>query len=352
MSLLFQPWSLRSVTMRNRIMLSPMCQYSARDGLAQDWHLVHLGARAVFGVGLIMVEATAVEKRGRISPEDLCLEHEAHATALRPITNFIKQQGAVPAIQLAHAGGKAGSYAPWRGSGFVPRDQGGWQAVAPSRLAFAPHYPLPNELDEKDLRELTGRFVQSTRLAESAGFLAIELHMAHGYLLHQFLSPLSNHRRDAYGGSLEARMRFPLEVVAAVRQAWPAHLPLLVRLSVTDWVEGGWSVDDSIIMAQELKERGVDAIDCSSGGSSPKAKIPVGPGYQVPLAARLRHESGLPTIAVGMIESGAQAEAILQRGDADAVAIGRALLRNPQWAVQAAQELGWPMPKVPQYARA
>ena len=352
MSMLFTPWKLRELTLPNRVILSPMCQYSALDGIAQSWHLVHLGARAIGGAGLVLAEATAVEPEGRISPQDLGLWNEAQADALRPIAAFIKSQGAVPGIQLAHAGRKAATAAPWDGGAPLPLGAGGWHAVGPSAVPFAPGFQTPYALSKADLQKLLERFVFATEASLRAGFEVVEVHAAHGYLLHQFLSPLSNQRRDEFGGSLAGRMRFPLQVVEAVRRAWPETLPLFVRLSATDWVEGGWTLEDTLGFAQELKIRGVDVIDCSSGGSSPTALIPATPGYQVPFAGRIRRDVGIATAAVGLVTTGRQAEAILTAGDADAICIGRAFLRDPNWARHASTELGPAMTKVPQYARA
>jgi 2,4-dienoyl-CoA reductase-like NADH-dependent reductase (Old Yellow Enzyme family) len=349
---LLAPLRIRELELRNRIVLSPMCQYSAEHGLAQPWHLVHLGARAVGGAGLVLVEATAVSPEGRISPQDLGLWSDEQADALRPIAAFIKGQGAAPGIQLAHAGRKAGTAAPWNGGAPLPLDKGGWQPVGPSPLAFAPGFQTPRELTREDLERLIEQFVFATKASLRAGFEVVEVHAAHGYLLHQFLSPLSNQRLDELGGSLAGRMRFPLRVVEAVRAAWPQRLPLFVRISATDWVEGGWTLDDSVVFARELERRGVDLIDCSSGGSAAHAKIDVAPGFQVPFAARIRREAGIMTAAVGMITDGPQAEAILRAGDADAICIGRAFLRDPNWARTASIALGQPMAKAPQYARA
>lgn len=352
MSQLFSPLQLRGVTLRNRIFVSPMCQYSSVDGFPGAWHLVHLGSRAVGGAALVTAEATAVSPEGRISPQDAGLWSAEHAAALAPIAAFIAEQGAVPGIQLAHAGRKASTDAPWRGRRLVPEGEGGWQPVGPSPIRFDELCGVPRELTRAEIASLVERFRDAARWSLEAGFRALELHMAHGYLVHEFLSPLSNQRTDEYGGSLDRRMRFALEVTAAVREVWPAELPLLVRISATDWVEGGWDLDQSIELARRLRAAGVDLIDCSSGGSSPSAVIPMGPSYQVPFAAAIRREAGVATGAVGFITSAAQAEGILACGQADAVSLARELLRDPYWPLRAARELGaavtWPV----QYERA
>jgi 2,4-dienoyl-CoA reductase-like NADH-dependent reductase (Old Yellow Enzyme family) len=352
MSHLFTPVTFREVTLRNRVVVSPMCQYSSEDGMPTDWHFVHLGARAVGGAGMVMMEATAVSPEGRISPWDMGIWSDAHADAIRRITRFIGEHGAVPAIQLAHAGRKASTDRPWNGRDGIPPAEGGWEPVAPSPITFAPSYLKPREMSGADIDRVVADFVAAARRALSAGFEAVELHMAHGYLLHEFLSPLSNRRSDQYGGPLANRMRLPLRVTAAVREAWPARLPLFARLSCTDWAEGGWDLAQSIELARALKDAGVDLIDCSSGGLVPDAKIPVGPGYQVPFAEAIRREAGIATGAVGMITGARQAEGILANGQADVVLIARELLRDPNWPLRAAAELGaaveWPL----QYARA
>lgn len=353
MSQLFAPLTLRSVTLRNRILMSPMCQYSARDGVPGPWHLVHLGSRAVGGAGLVMVEATAVLPKGRISPADTGLWSDAQLEAFRPIAAFIRAQGACPAIQLAHAGRKAGTDLPWRGGAPLQPDSGGWTPVAPSPRAFADGYQVPRELDTPDLDRVESAFVAAAERAAAAGFEAVELHMAHGYLLHEFLSPITNHRADEYGGvGFEDRVRFPLRVVAAVRAAWPDDLPLLVRLSCTDWVEGGWDLESSIMLCRRLRRLGVDLVDCSSGGLVPDARIPAGPGFQVPFAAEIRHEAQVATAAVGLITAPAQAEQIVATGHADAVLLGRELLRDPYWALNAARSLGAEVDWPAQYLRA
>ncbi len=349
---LFESLALRGVTLKNRIVVSPMCQYSAEDGFANDWHLVHLGSRAVGGAGLIIQEATAVSPEGRISPEDLGLWKDEQVPMLRRINDFIVAQGSVPGVQLAHAGRKASTYSPFTGSGAVPASAGGWPVVGPSAEAFADNYPQPNELDAVGIQKVIADFRAATQRALAAGFQVIELHAAHGYLLHQFLSPLSNHRTDEYGGSFENRIRLLLAVVAATREVWPEELPLIVRLSATDWTEGGWNADESVQLAALLKTRGVDLIDCSTGGNVPSAPIPVGPGYQVQFAERIKAEAGIRTGAVGLITTPAEAEAILANGQADLVLLAREFLREPYFPLFAAQDLGveaaWPA----QYERA
>ncbi|MFI5345610.1 MAG: NADH:flavin oxidoreductase/NADH oxidase [Elusimicrobiota bacterium] len=352
MSRLFSPLRLRGVDIRNRVFVSPMCQYSCRDGLATDWHLVHLGSRAVGGAGLVMAEATAVEPEGRISPGDSGLWSEAHARAWAPTARFLREQGAVPAIQLAHAGRKASTAAPWDGGGPLKPGEGAWTAVAPSAVPFDAGYPAPRELTTSGISALTANFAASAKLALLAGFEAVELHFAHGYLAHSFLSPLSNKRTDGYGGGFEGRTRFPLEIAAAVRGVWPERLPLLVRVSATDWVEGGWDLSQTVELAKKLKTAGVDFIDCSSGGAVPNAKIPVGPGFQVPFAEAVKREAEIATGAVGMITEPAQAEEIVASGKADAVLLARQFLREPYWTQRAAAALGAQAPWPKQYGRA
>jgi 2,4-dienoyl-CoA reductase-like NADH-dependent reductase (Old Yellow Enzyme family) len=332
-----------------------MCQYSSEDGFATDWHLVHLGSRAVGGAGLIIAEATAVEARGRISPQDLGIWSDAHIDKLRQITAFIREHGAVPGVQLAHAGRKASTYRPWAPQrGAVPEAEGGWQVVGPTEEPFTDTYPTPKALTADELAGITQAFVEAAQRAHAAGFQTVKIHAAHGYLLHSFLSPLVNTRSDAYGGSFENRARLLLEVTRAVRQVWPDALPLLVRISATDWSEGGWSVDDSVRLARLLKHEGVDLVDCSSGGAVPRASIPVAPGYQVPLAAQVRREAGVATGAVGIITTPQEAETILREGQADLVLLGRQLLRDPYWPLHAAKALGFDTQAVwpPQYWRA
>jgi len=350
MSTLFEPFTLRGLTLKNRIVVSPMCQYSSVDGFANDWHLVHLGSRAVGGASLLILEATAVSPEGRITPDDLGIWQDEHVEFLRRINQFIDAQGCVSGVQLAHAGRKASTYAPWKGSGAVA--EGGWETVAPSAIAFADNYPLPVELDAVGLKKVIADFRAAAERSVQAGFRLIEIHAAHGYLLHQFLSPLSNQRTDTYGGSFENRIRLMLEVVAAVRQVVPDDFPIVVRISATDWTESGWTPDESVQLATWLRDRGVDLIDCSTGGNVPHAKIPVGPGYQVEFAERIRREVGIPTGAVGLITTPAEAEAIVASGQADLVLLAREELRDPYFPLHAAHELGadvaWPV----QYERA
>jgi len=349
---LFTPLPIRGVTLANRIAVSPMCQYSCEDGFANDWHLVHLGSRAIGGAGLVMMEASAVEARGRISPLDLGIWKDEHIQPLARIARFLKEHGSVPGIQLAHAGRKGSTDAPWRGGHIVPAEQGGWQPVAPSPIPFAPGYPLPAELTVSDIRVVVQSFAAAAKRALLAGFEIIELHGAHGYLIHEFLSPLSNQRRDEYGGSLENRMRFALEVIEAVRRVWPDHLALFLRISATDWVKYGWDIGDSVQLARAAGQRGVDLIDCSSGGTSARAAIPLRPGYQVPFSEKIRREAGVFTGAVGLITEPGQAEAIIRDGAADLVLMAREFLREPYWPIKAAQELGVKIPVAVQYGRA
>ncbi len=347
-SALFAPLELRGVGFRNRIGVSPMCQYSAPEALATDWHLVHLGALAAGGAGLVLAEATAVLPEGRISPFDLGLWDDAQTAPLARIAAFIDGQGAVPGIQLAHAGRKASVARPWDGGGRLLPGGGGWPVVAPSPVPFTPGDPEPLALDAAGIEALVAAFAAAARLAVAAGFRVVEVHAAHGYLLHQFLSPLSNHRRDALGGSLEHRMALPLRVVRAVRETLPPDRVLFVRISATDWVEGGWDLDQSVAFSAELKAAGADLVDASSGGLVPTAKIPAAPGYQVPFAARIRAEAAVPTAAVGLITGAREAEAIVAEGRADLVLLGRGLLADPRWPLRAAAELGaegpWPAP--------
>jgi len=345
--MLFEPLSLRDVTLRNRIVVAPMCQYSAVDGVPQPWHLVHLGGFAVGGAGLVLSEATAVSPEGRISPQDTGIWNDEQVAEWQPITRFLREQGAVPGIQLAHAGRKASTWRPWDGRGSVPEAAGGWQTVGPGPESFE-GYAAPQAMSTDDLAEVGRDFAEAARRADAAGFDVVEIHAAHGYLLHEFLSPVSNTRTDAYGGDLAGRSRLLVEVVQAVRERWPAGKPLLVRFSGTDWVEGGWTVQETAEVAGKLQPLGVDMVDISSGGNVARADIPVGPGYQVPLARTVREESGVPVAAVGLITDAVQAEQILAEGSADAVMIGREMLRDPHWPLRAAHELGvevaWPKP--------
>ena len=346
---LVQPFTIRGVTLRNRIVVSPMCQYSSVDGMADDWHLVHLGSRAVGGAGLIFAEASAVTAEGRITPGDMGIWEDRHIEPLARIASFIHRVGGVAGIQLAHAGRKASCVAPWQGGGRLKTsDEGGWEVVAPSAIPFREGDPLPHALNLTEMQEIVSAFAAAARRAIQAGFRVIEIHAAHGYLLHSFLSPLSNHRADPYGGSLENRMRFPIQVAGALRQAIPEDVPLFTRISATDWVEGGWDLDQSVALAQALKQVGVDLIDASSGGNVAKAVIPVAPGYQVPFAAAIRERAQICTAAVGLITESAQAETIIASGQADLVFLAREMLREPYWALKAIREQKWPV----QYERA
>lgn len=352
MSALFQPLAQRGLQLRNRIAVSPMCMYSSTDGMPGDWHLVHLGSRAVGGAAVVMTEAAGVSAEGRISPEDAGIWSDAHAAAWAPVAAFISAQRAVPAMQLAHAGRKASTWAPWRGSGAVPPGEGGWQVVAPSALAYADDYPLPEALDAAGIAQVVADFRAAAARALDAGFELVEVHAAHGYLLHQFLSPLSNHRDDAWGGGFEGRTRLLREVLAAVREVWPERLPLWLRISATDWVDGGWDLEQSVELARALLALGVDLVDTSSGGLSPRQKIALGPGYQVPFASRIRREAGIATGAVGLLTEPAQVEAVIAGGEADMVLLARELLRDPYFPRRAAKALGVKLPAPAQYLRA
>ncbi len=351
-SKLFSELTLRKLTFRNRVFVSPMCQYSCEDGRATDWHLVHLGSRAVGGAGCVMTEAVAVSPEGRISPYDVGLWSDEHIQPLRRITSFISAQGAVPGIQLAHAGRKAGTDAPWNGGKPITESGRAWQPVAPSPVPFDGFSKTPIEMTQDLIDDVIARFASAAQRSIEAGFQVVELHMAHGYLLHEFLSPLSNRRTDTFGGDFEGRIKVPLLVARAVREAWPEGLPVFVRVSATDWVEGGWDLGQTVQFAKRLREAGVDLIDCSSGGLVPSAVIPEGPGYQTPFAAAVRKEAGIATGAVGMITDPFQAEQIVATGGADAVVMGREELRDPYWPLHAAQALkasiAWPR----QYLRA
>jgi 2,4-dienoyl-CoA reductase-like NADH-dependent reductase (Old Yellow Enzyme family) len=349
---LFDSYSIRSISFRNRIFVSPMCQYSSDDGLPNDWHLVHLGSRAVGGAGMVMVEASGVSPVGRITAWDSGFWSQQHADAFRPIVKFIEANGAVAGIQLAHAGRKASTDVPWRGGRVFRDGPYSWQTVAPSPIPFREGEPVPHELTAIEIDAIVDDFIRSTHFAVDAGFHVVELHMAHGYLLHEFLSPLSNVRTDDYGGSLENRMRFPLRVAERVRDAWPDDLPLFVRISASDWVEGGWDLAQSIEFAKRLRDLGVDLIDCSSGGAVAKAKIELGPGYQVPFARAIRAEAGIATGAVGLITEAHQADEIISSGSADVVLLARELLRDPYWPLHAAHILGVDVPWPDQYQRA
>jgi 2,4-dienoyl-CoA reductase-like NADH-dependent reductase (Old Yellow Enzyme family) len=352
MAKLFSEFRLRTIAFKNRIIVSPMCQYSSADGMPNDWHLVHLGSRAVGGAALVIVEATAVSPEGRISPWDSGIWSDAQAEAFERVTAFIKAQGAVAGIQLAHAGRKASTDVPWRGGGPVGEENGGWRPLAPSAVPFDSGSQVPRTMTGEEIEAVATQFAAATKRSLEAGFEVVELHMAHGYLLHEFLSPLSNLREDRWGVSTEGRRRLPLKVVEAVRNVWPEHLPLFVRISCTDWVSGGWDLDHSIELCRHLKALGVDLIDCSSGGLVPNAVIPAGPGYQTPFAAAIRREVGIPTGAVGCITEPVQAEQIVSTGQADAVVMARELLRDPYWPLHAARSLDTDLAWPPQYWRA
>lgn len=339
---LFDEFKLRGVTLRNRIGVSPMCQYWSEDGMASDWHLVHLGSRAVGGAGLVIAEATAVEARGRITPQDLGIWSDNHIEPLARVTHFVKEYGAVPGIQLAHAGRKASTAQPWLRNDHdtpVSNEEGGWDIVAPSPLPFRSSSRVPKELTRDDIAQIQAAFRAATIRANEAGFEWVELHAAHGYLAHSFYSPLSNHRQDEYGGSFENRIRFTVETARLMRDVWPEDKPLTVRLSCTDWVEGGWTLEDSIELSRRLKSEGVDLIDCSSGFVVPDVKYSIEPGWQVPLSEAIRKQANIATAAVGMIAQPKQADQIIRNGQADIVLLGREMLRDPYWTFHAAQSL-------------
>lgn len=352
MAHLFEPLRLRSLMLPHRILVSPMCQYSCEDGFATDWHLVHLGGRAVGGAALVFTEATAVTADGRISPQDLGIYDDRHVEGLARIVRFVKGQGAAAGIQLAHAGRKASTRRPWDGSGAIAPADGGWEAVGPTASPFTAGYPVPRALTAADLAAVVAGFRTAALRARTAGFDVAELHAAHGYLIHEFLSPLVNTRDDEYGGSYDNRVRLCLEAAAAIRSVWPESLPVFVRLSCTDWKEGGWDADQSVELARRLRDRGVDLVDCSSGGAVPDVQIPAGPGYQVPFAERIRREAGVATGALGFITAAAQADTIVRAGQADCVLLAREFLRHPYWPFHAARELGAVLPWPPQYVRA
>jgi 2,4-dienoyl-CoA reductase-like NADH-dependent reductase (Old Yellow Enzyme family) len=348
---LFDPLTLRDLTLPHRLIVSPMCQYSSVDGFATDWHLVHLGSRASGGASLVFTEATAVTADGRISPQDLGIWDDAHIEGLQRITAFLHSQGSAAGIQLAHAGRKGSTMAPWFGDGAVPRGQGNWEPVAPTNAPFSETYPIPRALTVPEIRDVVNAFEHAAIRARDAEFDVVEIHAAHGYLLHQFLSPLVNTRTDQFGGSFENRARLCLDVADVVRHAWPERLPVFVRISSTDWIEGGWDIEQSVELARQLRDRGVDLIDCSSGGAV-KASIPLAPGYQVPFAERIRREAGIPTGAVGLITTAGQADDIVRNGQADCVLAARQFLRDPHLAAHAAEELGVKFPWPIQYRRA
>jgi len=339
---LFDPLKIKDITLRNRIGVSPMCQYSSHDGMANDWHLVHLGARAVGGAGLVMAEATAVEPRGRISPNDAGLWSDGQIEPLARITKFVKEYGAIPGIQLAHAGRKGSAARPWEGDNSLSDEEGGWEIIAPSPLAFGQKlWRVPKEMDLKDIKDMQSAFAAATKRALEAGYQWLELHAAHGYLCHSFYSPLSNHRTDKYGGSFENRIRFVLESVSRMREVWPENFPFSVRLSCSDWVEGGWTIEESIELSKKLKECGADLIDCSSGFGSPDhKKYPYSPGWQVPFSESIRREAGIATAAVGLITDPVQADEIIRKEQADVVLLAREMLQDPYWPYRASIALG------------
>ncbi len=349
---LFDPLTLRGLTLCNRIVVSPMCQYSSEDGLPNAWHMVHLGSRAVGGAALVLTEATAVTPEGRISPQDLGIWSDTHAEKLAPIVWFIRQQRRAAGTQLAHAGRKGSTRRPWEGQGAVATSNGGWQPVGPGVEPFAPNYPVPRALDADGIRAVVAAFQEAAIRAREIGMEVVEIHAAHGYLLHEFLSPLSNTRTDEYGGSFENRTRLCLDVVDAVRAVWPDDLPIFVRVSATDWIPGGWDIEQTVELARRLRSHGVDLVDCSSGGNASGATIPLGPGYQVPFAERIRRDAGIATGAVGLITTATQANAIVSEGRADCVLLARELLRDPYWPMHAARQLGQTMDWPPQYLRA
>jgi 2,4-dienoyl-CoA reductase-like NADH-dependent reductase (Old Yellow Enzyme family) len=350
---LFSPFQIREVHFRNRIGMSPMCEYSSVDGFANDWHFVHLGSRAVGGAAMVMTEASAVLAEGRISPQDLGIWKDEHIPTLAHIFRFIEDHGAVPAMQLAHAGRKASTAAPWNGGGAVSEAEEGWRPIfAPSAIPFSPKYQTPEPLDAGGIARVVQAFAESAKRVLEAGAKIVEIHSAHGYLLHEFLSPLSNTRTDCYGGSFENRTRILCEVVHAIRLTWPASLPLFVRISASDWADGGWTIEDSVALAKQLQPLGADLIDCSSGGAVPNVSIPAAPGYQVPFAEKVRKEAAIATAAVGMITEPGQADQIVRSGQADMVFLARELLRDPYWPLRAAEELGQDGPWPKQYLRA
>jgi 2,4-dienoyl-CoA reductase-like NADH-dependent reductase (Old Yellow Enzyme family) len=352
MSHLFEPLALRSLTLPHRILVSPMCQYSSTDGFSTDWHLVHLGSRAVGGAALVFTEASAVTAEGRISPQDLGIYDDRHVEGLERIVRFVQAQGAAAGMQLAHAGRKASTARPWEGGHAVAPADGGWEPVAPTGTPFSATYPVPRELTVAEIGEVVAAFRTAALRARAAGFDVAEIHAAHGYLIHEFLSPLINTRTDEYGGSYDNRVRFCLEVVDAVRSVWPESLPVFVRISATDWKEGGWDVEQSVELARRFRDRGVDLVDCSSGGAVADARITVGPGYQVPFAERIKKEAGIVTGAVGLITDAAQADGIIRSGQADCVLLAREMLRDPYFPLHAAQALKATVPWPVQYARA
>jgi len=349
---LFSPLTVRGEELKNRIVVSPMCQYSGINGMPTDWHFVHYGSFAVGGAALVIQEATAVSSEGRISGEDLGIWSDEHVKAFNKITSFIKSQNCIPGIQLAHAGRKASTFAPWKGDGEVKPEAGGWESIAPGPEPFSENYPLPKEMDRTDIEKVITDFRNAAKRSIEAGYKIIELHFAHGYLIHQFYSSLSNNRNDEYGGNFENRCRLAIEIIKEVRSILPGDFPLFVRISSTDWTEGGWNIDDSVGLAKMFKDTGVDLIDCSSGGAVPKTKIPAGPGYQVPFADKIKKETGIMTGAVGMITEPAQADEIIRNGKSDIVLLAREMLRNHNWAIKAAKELKAEIEIPNQYKRA
>ncbi|MBC5774768.1 NADPH dehydrogenase NamA [Pontibacter sp. KCTC 32443] len=352
MANLFSPLTIKGITLKNRIAVSPMCQYSSQDGFANDWHLVHLGSRAVGGAGLVIAEATAVSPEGRITPDDIGLWKDEHIPMWQRINTFIEEHGAVPGVQLAHAGRKASHKSPWKGATALTPEEGAWQTVAPSAIPFSEAEPAPLALDKEGIQKVISDFRAAAVRAVEAGFKVIEIHAAHGYLLHEFYSPLSNKRTDEYGGSFENRIRLLLEVTETIKEVWPSDYPLFVRISATDWTEGGWTGEDSIALARILKDKGIDLIDCSTGGNVPAAKIPVGPCYQVEFAESIKRETGILTGAVGMITTAQEAETIVTTSQADIVLLARELLRDPYFPMHAAFELGYEHAWPSQYERA
>ena len=349
---LFAPLTIRAVSFRNRIGVSPMCQYSSVEGFVNDWHVVHLGSRAVGGAGLVLTEAAAVDPRGRISPADVGIWDDQHVAGLQRIAAFIRAQGAVAGVQLAHAGRKASTSPPWEGGAPVPREAGGWQPVAPSADAFDARSPVPDALDRDGILEIVAAFRRAAVRAREAGFQVVEIHAAHGYLIHEFLSPLTNRRTDEFGGSYDNRTRLLKQVCRAVREAWPADYPLFVRVSATDWAAGGWRAEDTVALAHHLSSVGVDLVDCSSGGIAPGLAIPAGPGYQVPFSQRIKDTTPMLTAAVGLITSPAQADQIIRTEQADMVLLAREMLRDPYWPLHAGRALGHDVAWPPQYLRA
>lgn len=352
MALLFDPLPIRGITLPNRIVVSPMCEYSSQDGFANDWHLVHIGSRAVGGAALVFMEASAVTPEGRISPEDLGIWKDAHIEVLSRIVRFVKNQGVVPGMQIAHAGRKGSTQRPWEGASAVSIADGGWVPFAPSAVAYSDKYPMPEELSKEGIRRIVDAFGQAARRAKEAGFLVLEIHAAHGYLAHEFFSPLSNFRNDEYGGSFENRTRIGREIVSAVRRAWPENLPLFIRISATDWKEGGWDLDQAVEFAKQLKPLGVDLVDCSSAGLVPDQQIVAGPGFQVPFSERIRRDAGILTSTVGLIETKEQVADILAKNQADLVFMAREFLREPYWPLKTARELGHKISWPAQYLRA